>query len=68
MAAVRNFEITLGHNVILLHPVALCNFDLGIMVPSGATLFIETRPETEAVNRIAATTAILPNTHLRMAS
>jgi hypothetical protein len=28
------------HNVILLHPVALCNFDLGIMIPSGATLFI----------------------------
>jgi hypothetical protein len=23
--------------VILLHPVALCNFGLGIMMPSGAT-------------------------------
>jgi hypothetical protein len=24
-------------NVILLHSVALCNFDLGIVIPSGAT-------------------------------
>jgi hypothetical protein len=28
--------------VILLHPVALCNFDLGIIIPSGATtIYIE---------------------------
>jgi hypothetical protein len=30
------------YNVILLHPVALCIFDLGIMIPSGATtIYIE---------------------------
>jgi hypothetical protein len=23
--------------VILLHPVALCNFDVGVRIPSGAT-------------------------------
>jgi hypothetical protein len=35
---------TTVHNVIqvLLHPVALCNFDLGIMIPSGATtIYVE---------------------------
>jgi hypothetical protein len=32
----------LFENVIILHPVALCNFDLEIMMPSGATaVYIE---------------------------
>jgi hypothetical protein len=46
--------------VILLHPVALCNFDLGIMIPSGATTIGIEVPLLEGSN--------LTQSHLRMAS
>jgi hypothetical protein len=37
---VRRLEYSF--NIILLHPVTLCNFDLGNIVPSGATnIYIE---------------------------